>query len=386
MDTTRQITTQNIQDEKIRNYTDCFKAVGKKLQCEADGCSVILSDKSTAIRHFKHLHPELAQAVDKIKSQNRENEFKSVDIRVQMQPSDLWNAIIRLIIFNALPFSIVKSQGFRYLINPFIIGFKRAGLNCTVNIPHVRSQITDKANQIKDAITNEVKGKFVCLLLDINIAFWCNGKIRIRTIGMQTIKVSQTSRNLFDIIKGVLAKFEINLEQIFAVTTDNGKNLRKLSKLASQELSDRDDVVDVDLDLDADDYEETNEFEDDNLSGSNDADCGYTNDCDSDEIFDPEIFNEEYFRDLLSNVRDEFPATYKNLFTNISCAAHGLHLVVTIAIKNCFETALIIDKCRSLAKKFRTPKLRAVLKENGLKMALLDVNTRWSSLYNMVSI
>lgn len=233
------------------------------MQCEADGCSVILSDKSTAIRHFKHLHPELAQAVDKIKSQNRENEFKSVDIRVQMQPSDLWNAIIRLIIFNALPFSIVKSQGFRYLINPFIIGFKRAGLNCTVNIPHVRSQITDKANQIKDAITNEVKGKFVGLLLDIasrhnrsilgiNIAFWCNGKICIRTIGMQTIKVSQTSRNLFDIIKGVLAKFEINLEQIFAVTTDNGKNLRKLSKLASQELSDRDDVVDVDLDLDAD--------------------------------------------------------------------------------------------------------------------------------------
>lgn len=94
---------------------------------------------------------------------------------------------------------------------------------------------------------------------------------------------------------------------------------------------------------------------------------------------------EEYFHDLLNNLRSEFTCTYNNLFTGISCAAHGLHLVVLDAIKTRSGLSELIEKCRNLSKKMRTPKMRAELNKQGMKMAVLDVKTRWSSLHNMVN-
>lgn len=116
-----------------------------------------------------------------------------IPIRTETNPTKIWNAIIQMIIFGALPFAIVNSQGFRYLIKPYAEAFKRAGAFFSVNELNVQSEIDDRATHIKKQISNETKGKMICLLIDIasrfnrsilgiNIAYWANGRINHRTI------------------------------------------------------------------------------------------------------------------------------------------------------------------------------------------------------------
>lgn len=140
-------------------------------------------------------------------------------------------------------------------------------------------------------------------------------------------------------------------------------------------------VYQDDFDCESDDSDYENDTDDENCASFNPHE--YENDVE--HSFDPEIFNETYFQDLFWNLRSQFPCSYGDLFTSISCAAHGLHLVVTAAIRDSPAMAKLIEKCRALTKKLRTPKLRAELKKSGKKMGMLDVKTRWSSIYYMVS-
>lgn len=130
-----------------------------------------------------------------------------------------------MIIFGALSFSTVQSLGFRHLIKPFVNAFHQVGIQFTANIPNLNANNEDKARQIKQRITDEIKGKIVCLQLDIasrfnrsilgiNISYLHNGKHCVRTISMHTLKVSQTAKNLFQLVKEILCEFSINLSQI----------------------------------------------------------------------------------------------------------------------------------------------------------------------------
>lgn len=378
-----QISDEDVIIENINQYTKCFTLSNGRFQCNAAGCTSKLSYKSSAIRHLKAVHPDLAAAIDANKKSK--NSTKSIEIRATVDPAKIWNAITHMIVFCAVPFAILQSKGFRYMIEPFATAFRNSGLNFTMDPPHLQKFIGEKANELKQKISNEAKNNMVCLLLDIasrfnrsilgvSIVYWFDGKKRTRTIGMHTLKVSQTGPNLFGLVKKMLSEFDISLEQIFSVTSDNGKNMIKVAQLLEKELLDKNDETSSfinDSDENSDDEQQNNAFE---------------NERHNDELFDPDIYDDEYFFDLLANLRDEFDCTYHGLFTGISCAAHCLHLVVNDAINTCTEISKLVEKCRSLAKKLRTPKLRGELLRKKQKMALIDVKTRWSSLFNMVSL
>lgn len=372
-----EITEAYINSEKIDKYIQCFHFSNEKFICKVKECNSSFGKNSSAIRHLKAVHHKIASAIETIKIGQTKPE--SVEIRVKISLSEIWNSIVRLIVFNGLPFMIINSTGFRNLVKPFVNGLKDIGIDLTVDDLHLKTHIKEKAEVVNKKITEEVKGKLLCLMLDIasrhnrsifgiNIGFFANGKINIRTIGMQTLTVSQTGRNLFEKVKKSLSNYSIDLDQIFTVTTDNGKNLIKMIGIAENEMEQN---------IDFSDCNTSDESSDDESPSSNDEQ--------SDEIFDPSIFNGEYFRDLLSDVSKEFDCRKHTVFDGISCAAHGLSLVVKEAIKKCPEIKQLIDKSRKLVKKLRTPKMRGALKDKNLKMALIDVKTRWSSVYKMVS-
>lgn len=380
-----QISDETAIIENINQYTKCFTLSGGKFCCNVTGCTAKLSDKSSSIRHLKGIHPELAATIDANKKQP--NCAESIEIRTKVNPSKVWNAIVHMMIFASIPFAVLRSKGLRYLMKPFSEAFKNAGMNFTMDRAHVQKCIGEKADEMKKIISSEAQNSMICLLLDIgsrfnrsilgvSIAFWFNGKKRIRTIGMHTLKVQHTGQHLFNVIQMMLREFNISLDQVFSVTSDNAKNMIKAKKLLEKELSDQTDQSSS-RNSDNSDGENSDDEDDDAFEN-------IQNNSENDEVFDPEIFNDEYFRDLLTNVRNQFSCSHNSLFTGISCAAHGLHLVVTNAIKRCKEVADIIEKCRTLAKKLRTPKLRNELFRQNQKVALLDVETRWSSLFNMV--
>lgn len=242
------ITEEFVHANKISAYVKCFDIIDGKYLYRIEDCSCKFSNNSAAIRHLKQNHRNIASEIDVQKGIPGKSD--TFEIRVKFNPVKIWNAIIRLIVFNSIPFAVVQSTGFRYLIKPFV----DVGINFTVNQNQLHTQIEEKSEKIKQKIVEEVKGKVICLMLDIAsrfnrsifgkyIAYFSGGKIHIRTIGMNTLKVSQTGKNLFEIVKATLAKYGIDLDQIFAVTTDNGKNLKKMIEIAGEEPFDQNENI-----------------------------------------------------------------------------------------------------------------------------------------------
>lgn len=209
-----------------------------------------------------------------------------------------------------------------------------------------------------------MRGKAVSVMIDIatrynrsvlgiNIAYMHNSKVVVRTIGMQVLRFTHTAANLVKVIKKHLSDYCIHLEQIISFTTDNGKNMIKSAALLNEEY-----------------MEEC--FEEEEKEGE-------------EEYIDNDIFDEDYYENLLKNICAEFSSSNEsNLIYNLPCAAHCVHLVIKHAINASPDTIDLLDRCRKLVKKLRTETVRSLLQEFKLKMVILDVETRWNSIFSMV--
>lgn len=203
---------------------------------------------------------------------------------------------------------------------------------------------------------------------------------------MCPIRMSHTAENLFKLIKEILVEYNIRIEQIIAVTTDNAKSLKKMTRLMNKDL------MNTMRDITSDDllamFNGNISSVDDELDGAdeNESDSEDTREIYDEYSFDPEIFDTVYFTDLLVSLRREIKAEFGSLINNVPCAAHTINLVVSGAIESCPRTNSMIEKARKLVKKLRTPTFRNLLEIDGRKMSLLDVPTRWSSVYTMVGL
>eukprot|EP00102_Acyrthosiphon_pisum_P020119 XP_016657329.1 PREDICTED: uncharacterized protein LOC107882845 [Acyrthosiphon pisum] len=73
----------------------------------------------------------------------------------------------------------------------------------------------------------------------------------------------------------------------------------------------------------------------------------------------------------------------KSITSCIRCSVHSLQLCVLVGLKNAPITNCITE-ARKIVKKLRTPKYATWLKRKNLKYAIIDIETRWNSLYNML--
>lgn len=94
-----------------------------------------------------------------------------------------------------------------------------------------------------------VKGKLLCLKLDcattnlrsfigINVQFRCKGRLIVLTLGVVELFQSHTADYIQEIVVNVLKEYDVTLEQVINVTTDNGANIvaavRKLDELSKE--------------------------------------------------------------------------------------------------------------------------------------------------------
>lgn len=356
-----------------KQYIDCFKIESvegrQKYICQANGCKNEYSDKSGAIRHLRKHHKEMYDAVKCNKDSSETNVINpDIEIRVKVSPSEIVDACVDLITGNALPLSFVDSLPFQKIIKPYVTALKLKGIDLVINRHNIKERIAKRAESIRECIRQDTKNKVLSLMLDIgtrynrsilgiNIGFMKDGKICIRTIGMLVLHYSHTAAYIVKLIEDNLADYGIRLNQIISVTTDNGKNMVKAIAI-----------------LDSDHQQIRNElFPED--------------DFEVDEYIDDNIFDEEYYTDLLTRVRSSFQTTeYTDLVHGVSCGIHCLHLVVTKAIKNSAATTNLVKRCRELVKLLRTPTFQSKLTGAKLKQATIDVETRWNSIFTMVSI
>jgi hypothetical protein len=91
---------------------------------------------------------------------------------------------------------------------------------------------------------------------------------------------------------------------------------------------------------------------------------------------------EEEEDELLGQVEASLSSLPINI-SHVRCGVHTLQLAIVDGLKTPHAAALI-GKLRSLAVELRTPKISEKLRREGLRMAVIDVETRWGSTYLMI--
>lgn len=349
-----------------------------KFVCQVNKCAKEFSSKSSAIRHLKSVHEAIGKEVMESKIiKNSVDKLKQIELRVKVDVTEIIDACLELIAFHSLPLCVIESEAFKKLLKPYIIALGAKGIKLTVTPEKMKEKIASTASKIKDYITAETRDKMIGLMIDIasrynrsvlgvNLIFVFNGKTIIRTIGMHTLKASQSAKDICEVIQKNFDDFSIDIKQVNVLTTDNGKNMLKTAKLLNLIAQQSDKIIHENALL---------EFE--QLLNLNN----------SDEEIDDDIFDEQYYDDLLQNIAKELRilAGFETYIYSVPCAAHGIHLIVTKAIKVCSNVETFLQRIRELSKKLRTPTYRNLLKTAGFNIPIIDVVTRWNSTYNMVN-
>lgn len=192
------------------------------------------------------------------------------------------------------------------------------------------------SNAVRDEITLAVSKKFICLKLDIasrmersimgvNIQFIQDFQIVVYTIGMVELFQRHSAFYLKEIVLDILQKYKFDLSQVYSITTDNGANVIKTSKLLAEYAEG--DIVDED---------------------GNDS-----------EMFD--IISDKISESL----------------SVIHCAAHTLQLASWDVLKQISDNVNTSrNAVKNLRKKMRELQLSPI--------PILDNTTRWSSTYEMM--
>ncbi|XP_064475529.1 zinc finger BED domain-containing protein 4-like [Ornithodoros turicata] len=231
---------------------------------------------------------------------------------VDITQEEILRACVELCTVNGRPFALMEDSGFRRLLDPLLHGTRS---KMTINAENIRTEVAKRADDMREEIRREVKGMMVPLKADC---------------------VTRMDRSIL-----VLATYDIELAQLYSITTDNGANLVKSVKMLTEE---------TEAQSDSDDESNTQpEHEDVNDSSFN-------------------IDSTESWPVVLKGVR---------------CAAHTLQLAVDDAMKKASVKGTIA-RAREVCKKLRCPTVMMMIKKLRLRKPILDCPTRWLSTYDML--
>lgn len=255
-----------------------------------EGCDKKYTEKSSAIRHLNTHHKDVYDTIksdksSKIDAKETNSQF-SFEIRCKVNPVEVMNACADLITIHGLPLAAIEYPAFKKLLHPYIEGLKTKGVELIINNRTIKAHIEKRTNELREIIKKETKRKMVSIMIDIasrynrsvlgvTLSYMHAGKICVRTIAVKVLKASHTGMYIMEVLREILSNYGIRLEQIVSITSDNGKNVIKAIAL-----------------LDA--YYQ------------NSANRPEANDDEDEFYIDTDIFDEDYYGDLLKEVETIF--------------------------------------------------------------------------------
>lgn len=196
--------------------------------------------------------------------------------------------------------------------------------------------------------------------------------------------------------------YNIDLHQIFTITTDNGSNMLKMIKEIQKQLEE----------LVITDASKNQEIAGQSIATQNDSintivNGTAINDDDAieqllmfDGVTDDDIIELMYEREEYQELDGQHHQTLNEITVNlngkcdtiwkingINCAVHTIQLAIKDALNKMLNKHQnVIGLCRRISKILRLNKIQMILKEKDyrFKIPRLDVETRWSSTYLMV--
>nr|XP_029715867.1 uncharacterized protein LOC115259432 [Aedes albopictus] len=285
---------------------------------------------------------------------------------IWIDPNVYVTSMVQWVTEGNLPFRFFDTPYARNILEPMEKGLK---------LPHVgRKSIVKYLESVEQhivqCITDKLRGNMLSLKMDlasrkgrsvlgINAQIIDNGKITVYTLGMIERFERNTAESLRAEILLLLKKFNVGITQIYTVTTDNGSNMIKATKLLKNEqsllMAELEDPKTTNaefLDRDDDDTESLKSFSADEVE--------YT-----EEIDDLENLNNAHL-------------------TGVRCAAHDVQLSVYDVFKKKSVT-IFLAKARKLVKTLRAqPYGNSFRLDKSKKLPFFDGDTRWGSSHLMV--
>lgn len=440
---------------KLSGYFHPINNEEKYYKCEIENCDKKLCGKAknNLVAHVKRKHKTFF-----------EENFGSEKYNVFELPIKRLKYIqncVEIVAVNGHAFTILAESGVKNLMQNDYEELRRSKFSSGLgwpNYPAIKNHIKYLSGVIIERIKGETRNKFIGLMADsatkyrrsilgLSIQYIHCGQLKIRTIGMINMTVSQSAENLMNAIINRLKFYGIEMHQILAITTDNANAMTAMiNRMNGRKLND----VEGEFDNGFDFADKNDEEDDECVDGNGDDDGSVEGDDDDDNTADQDGDNESRgdeagilykipdnffdmstefdsfdndnrndspqfeaeddgsdldsddeerhqtvnaildetieFERLLKDLEKRFSIHTLNI-NGIRCAVHTLQLAIRDALK---ETGLnrLIKKCREICKLLRKGKLRTELMENNISIPVpnLDCKTRWNSIHRMVRI
>lgn len=368
----------------IENFNDAFEYsdVDKKTTCKIPECNKQYSGYVTTNlwRHLQSAHPDIYLRLQPMRQIRKKCKFDNCVF-------DLRKALVELCSVNDRPFSIIEDTAFQRILEIACISnsenLDEQDMLNVFNKNQLKMDLRAAYLHIKSVIKSEVKGILISLMVDIRskrgksvlgmqIQYMQDDKIKVRTIGMVRMLRPHTGVYIAKLIEEKLAEYDISLNQIYTLTTDNGSNM--LKAVSAIEKNARDVVVAEVESVEIDDGSNVNtDYDLESLAYDLEGD---THDFQT-ALLDENVLNAA--TEIVLNLNSDIENTI-----GLNCGAHTLQLEI-VASMNIWDndTGLLTD-CRKIMNKLKNQNIMDVLVSRKLPLPLTDCKPRWWSVYLMV--
>lgn len=336
-----------------------------KSRCEVVDCkSVLKGNKPSALRrHFESVHSsKFTEILEEACSMGEDDE------NYPLLREKLIQSMVEQVTVDGRSIKSLFDSGFQKSIEWTLRMLAKNGNELNINRLMVIKRIESMSQQVVEEIKNELKGRKFNLLIDIatrhfrsvlgiNIQYAYAGEVRLRTIGVITLHSNHTGENIVNHILDLFKKYDVSINQLFAYTSDNGPNVLLAGQLLNAKVGEFN-------------PSEEQELEEELRMQANPA--------------MQVLLDNNYHAGLLETIGDEFKNKGITSVHGVRCGVHTLQLSVEDAIKE-YDDELFINQIMGAVKKLRTKNVLDILEDNGFKRPILANDTRWNTVYLMVS-
>lgn len=226
------------RDAIVREFFD-FKSKPDESVCKI--CKRSFKGKyfTNLKRHIHGCHADLTTEQDQEKVDPLEKKKK---FSISMSSSDVKKACVQLVTEEKVPFQLFDSAPFKTLTDQIFNGLNMIPITSR----NVMQHVSEKYEREKLLLTDRLKDKMLSLKIDIasrhsrgilgvNVQYYRNQAIEVKSLGIIELHRKHTGLNLSMEIENILAEFSIRKQQLYTITSDNGKNVLKAIEFLNED-------------------------------------------------------------------------------------------------------------------------------------------------------
>ncbi|XP_036404855.1 uncharacterized protein LOC118791563 isoform X1 [Megalops cyprinoides] len=251
------------QENPVRLYFS-YDRIANKSRCQIEGCTAEIAGNhgGNLQRHVQRMHPlAFARLPGPLRPDNptvplsslspsssstakrpgaaADVEVAALDPTVTKRPrgelvwmtvDSLREACVELVTSNGRPFSLMDDSGFRKILDPVL---EALGEHVVISSGAVRNMVLEAAERERERLRGTLRGRPLMLKVDaamlrgrsvlgVHVQYTEGEGVALRTLAVRELCKERTDSYVASVVREVLKLYDIQLRQLYAITTDNG--------------------------------------------------------------------------------------------------------------------------------------------------------------------